>query len=160
MMYEIANSSKRCARTGKELQPGERYMAMLFDRDGLLVREDVSLEAWTAPPAEAFAWWQTRVPEDGAARPAIIDDGLVYDCFVRLNGDTEPQKANFRYVLSLWLLRKRKLKFEEVQRVEGQDWLLLRESKTKKVHRVLDPHLNEEAIGQVQEEVQTMLRAA
>lgn len=160
MMYEIANSSKRCARTGKALQPGDRYMAMLFERDGQLIREDISLDAWTAPPAEAFAWWQTRVPEDGTARSAIIDDGLVYDCFVRLDGETEPQKASFRYVLSLWLLRKRKLKFEEVERVEGQDWLLLREPKAKKVHRVLDLHLNEEAIGQVQEEVQNMLRAA
>jgi hypothetical protein len=160
MMYQIANSSKRCTRTGKVLQPGERYMAVLFERDGQLVREDSSLEAWTSPPEQAFAWWQTRVPEDGTIKPAIIDDGLVYDCFVRLDGETEPQKASFRYVLSLWLLRKRKLKFEEVQRIEGQDWLLLREPRAKKVHRVLDPHLNEEAIGQVQEEVQNMLRAA
>jgi hypothetical protein len=159
MTYDIAGSSKRCARSGNALQPGERYMAVLFERDGQLVRQDIGLSAWTTAPEDAFAWWQTRVPADGP-KPAVIDDGLVYDCFLRLEGETEPQKANFRYVLALWLLRKRKFKFEEVQRDNGQDWLLLKESKTRKMHRVLDPHLNEEAISQVQEEVEAMLRTA
>jgi hypothetical protein len=156
--YEFACPTKRCARTQRPLQPGERYMAALFQRDGELIREDVSLEAWNAPPQEAFAWWQTRVPADEPARPAVIDDGLVYDCFTRLDGEMEPQKANFRYVLALWLMRKRRLKFEELRREDGCDWLLLRESKAKRVHKVLDPHLTEEAIAQVQEEVETMLR--
>ncbi len=160
MNYEIAAGSKRCARTGQDLKPGQRYMALLFERGGHLVREDVSLEAWQSPPEEAFAWWQTSVPLEGSNKPKVIDEGLVYDCFIRLEGESEPQKANFRYVLALWLLRKRKLKFEEVKREAGQDWLLLREAKTKILHSVLDPHLNEEAIGQVQEEVETMLRAA
>jgi hypothetical protein len=120
MTYEIAPCTKRCARTGRELRPGERYMAALYQRHGQLVREDVSLEAWEQPAAEAFAWWQTKVPEGGPARPVMIDEGLVYDCFLRLEGETEPRKV---------------------------------------LHRVLDPHLDEEAIGKVQEEVEQMLRA-
>jgi hypothetical protein len=118
------------------------------------------MECWQTPPAEAFAWWQCKVPTGNAHHRLIIDDGLVYDCFLRLDGQDEPQKVNFRYVLALWLLRKRRLKFEEVQKHAGQDWLVLREPKVKKMHRVLDPHLNEEAIAQAQQEVELMLRAA
>lgn len=160
MQYDIAHAARRCARTGRELQPGERHMVALFEREDKLVREDVSLEAWQTPSNDAFAWWQTTVPASGQQSRLILDDGLVYDCFLRLEGDLEQQKVNFRYVLALWLLRKRKLKFEEVQKEKGQDWLMLREAKIKKMHKVLDPHLNEEAISQVQQEVETMLRAA
>lgn len=160
MVYDFTGGSRRCARSGRELKPGEQHMVALFERDDKLVREDVALDAWQIPPEGAFAWWQTRVPTDGQSSKLVIDDGLVYDCFIRLDGDAEPQKVNFRYVLALWLLRKRKLKFEEVQKDAGQEWLLLRETKAKKMHKVLDPHLTEEAIGQVQQEVEAMLRAA
>lgn len=160
MQYDIAQAGRRCARTGRELQAGERHMVVLFERHDKLVREDVSLEAWQTPGTDAFAWWQTTVPASGQQPRLLLDDGLVYDCFLRLEGDAEEQKVNFRYVLALWLLRKRKLKFEEVQQEQGKDWLLLREAKVKRIHKVLDPHLNEDAIGQVQQEVEAMLRAA
>ena len=160
MTYDIAATSRRCTRTGRELQPGERHMVVLYDRDEKLVREDVSMEAWQTPPSDAFAWWQCKAPAADANSRLIIDDGLVYDCFTRLEGQDEPQKVNFRYVLALWLLRKRRLKFEEVQKQLGSDWLVLREPRVKKMHRVLDPHLNEEAIAAAQQEVETMLRAA
>ncbi|MFO0814873.1 MAG: hypothetical protein U0796_16760 [Gemmatales bacterium] len=160
MMYDIAGSSRRCAKTGKVLNAGDRHMVVLFERDDKLVREDICLEAWGEPPAGAFAWWQTKVPEGDDLKKFVIDDNLVYDCFTRLEGENEPQKVNFRYVLALWLLRKRKLKFEEVEQQDGNDWLLLREARIKKIHKVLDPHLNEDAIAAVQQEVETMLRAA
>jgi hypothetical protein len=159
MVYDFTTGTRRCASTGRELKPGERHMVALFERDDKLVREDVALDAWAAPPEGAFAWWQTTVPVDGVKK-LVIDDGLVYDCFTRLEGDAEPQKINFRYVLALWLLRKRKLKFEEVQKDAGQEWLLLRETKAKKIHKVADPHLSEDAITQVQQEVELMLTAA
>jgi len=160
MQYDIASTTRRCARTGRDLKPGERHMVVLYDRDERLIREDISQDAWQAPPEQAFAWWQSTVPQPGANIRLMIDEGLVYDCFIRLEGDAEPQKVNFRYVLALWLLRKRKLKFEEVKKDERGEWLLLREARIKKIHQVLDPHLNEEAIAQVQQEVEQMLRAA
>ena len=160
MNYDIASTTRRCARTGRDLRPGERHMVVLHDRDEQLLREDISLEAWQTPPENAFAWWQSTVPEPGSQARLMIDEGLVYDCFLRLEGDLEPQKVNFRYVLALWLLRKRKLKFEEVKKDEQGEWLMLREARIKKMHQVLDPHLNEDAIGQVQQDVEQMLRAA
>ena len=39
MTYDIAATSRRCTRTGRELQPGERHMVVLYDRDEKLVRE-------------------------------------------------------------------------------------------------------------------------
>lgn len=135
-------------------------MAALFERDGGLVREDICQDAWQSAPEGAFAWWQTRVPVNGAPLRQHIDEGLVYDCFLRLEGETDPQKVNFRYVLALWLLRHRKFKFEEVHKDDRGEWLVLREPRIRKLHQVFDPHLNEEAIGQVQQDVEKMLQAA
>lgn len=160
MTYPLASAHRVCARTGKVLQPGEKHMVVLLNKDESLAREEISLEAWKDPGQDAFAWWQTSVPDRQASTRLIIDDGLVYDCFTRLESDEEPGKVNFRYVLALWLLRKRKLKFEDVHKENSQDWLLLREPRNKKLHRVRDPHLNEDAIVQVQQEVEAMLQAA
>jgi hypothetical protein len=160
MSYPQASANRVCARTGRVLQPGEKHMVLLVQQDQNLAREDICMEAWSEPGPDAFAWWQTRVPERHQTTRLIIDDGLLYDCFTRLEAEDEPAKIHFRYVLALWLLRKRKLKFEDVHREQGQDWLLLREPRNKKLHRVQDPHLNEEAIKQVQQEVETMLQAA
>ncbi len=160
MTYPLASSHRVCARTGKVLQPGEKHMVVLRNKDESLAREEVSMEAWAEPDQDAFAWWQTNVPDRQASARLIIDDGLVYDCFTRLESEEDAVKVNFRYVLALWLLRKRKLKFEDVRKDQGHEWLMLREARNKKLHRVLDPHLNEEAIGQVQQEVEAMLQAA
>ena len=160
MQYDIAVATRVCARTGRELLPGERYMAVLYEREERLHREDISMEAWQGTAEGAFAWWQAQVPSSDRTRSMILDDSLIYDCFIRLENDPEPRKVQFRYVLAFWLMRKKKLRFEEVEHKKDQDWILLREATAKKVHKVADPRLSEEAIQQVQQEVLQMLQAA
>ena len=44
--YQIQASSRRCAVTGRELAPGERYFSVLLDQGDSFVRRDFCLEAW------------------------------------------------------------------------------------------------------------------
>ncbi len=150
----IQQSKFRCARTGREMQPGEPFYSVLYDRGGGLTREDISGEAWQGPPADAFSFWQARVPPRDPSRRAQVDDELLMDCFLRLGDETEPQKVNFRYIVALLLMRRKRLKFEEVQSVDGQEWLHLRCTRSRKLHRALNPHLSDEQLAAVQEEVQ------
>jgi hypothetical protein len=158
--YQIQATSRHCARTGKELQPGEQYYSVLYDRPTGFVREDWSTAAWQGPPTGAFSFWQGRIPRAEQPRRIQVDDSLLLECLERLEHETATAKLNFRYVLALLLMRRKRLRFEEVAFEGEQEHLVLRCTKTQKLFRVLDPKLTEERVADVQEEVQNVLGLA
>jgi hypothetical protein len=155
--YQIEANTRRCAATGRELHSGEKYFAALLEVDGKFVRQDYSSEAWTGPPAGAFSFWTGRVPAADEGRRPRIDDDLLLDCFQRLEGQAEPDKVNFRYVVALLLMRRRRLKFEEVRTAGGEETLCLRCARTRTRYEVVNPRLTEGQMAAVQEEVLKVL---
>ncbi len=151
--YQLQPSTRRCSVTGRELRPGERYYSVLLDEAGKFIRKDFSAEIWQGPPPAAFSFWAGKVPESSDLRRPPIDDEMLLDCFQRLEGQTDPARLNFRYVVALLLTRRRRLKFEEVVKVDGQEVLCLRCARTGARHRVVNPSLTEEEMSVVQEQV-------
>ena len=151
--YQIQANSRRCVLTGRELQPGEKFYSVLLDEAGKFVRRDYSVEAWRGPPQGAFSFWLGKVPKEETTRKPRIDDEILLDCFQRLETETEPERVNFRYVVSLLLMRRKRLKFEEAREEGEQEILRLRDSRTRKIHEVVNPRLSEAAMEAVQEEV-------
>jgi hypothetical protein len=152
MEYEIQPNSRRCAVTGRTLQPGERYFAALIE-DGIhLARRDYSAEGWQGPPAGAFSFWTGRVPPaDEKARPRF-DDDLLEECFHRLDGQTDPGRVNFRYVVTLLLVRRKRLKLELGESDAGAT-MTVRHTRTGERYTVTNPQLSEEEMLVVQDEV-------
>lgn len=151
--YQIEANTRRCAATGRELLPGERFYSVLIDEGGRLARKDFSNEAWQGPPANSFGFWAGRVPARDEKQRLHIDDDLLVDCFQRLEGQTEPSRLNFRYVVALLLMRRKRFKFEEARTQNDQEILSLRCTRTKTQYRVINPRLSEEEMAAVQEEV-------
>lgn len=151
--YQIQANSRRCTVTGRELKPGETYYSVLIDEAGKFARRDYSDEAWTGPPEGTFSFWAGRVPASGENRRTRIDDDLLVDCFLRLEGQTEPSRLNFRYVVALLLMRRKRFKFEEARMEDDREILTLRCVRTKALYQVVNPHLTEEEMVVVQEEV-------
>lgn len=151
--YQIQENTRRCAATGKELQPGERFYGVLIDEGNRFVRKDFSSDAWQGPPEGAFSFWCGKVPAPSDAKKLRIDDDLLVDCFTRLEGQTDPSRLNFRYVVALLLMRRKRFKFEEVRTEAGQEVLCLRCTRTKAQYQVVNPRLTEEEMAAVQDEV-------
>ena len=151
--YEIQANTRRCAATGRDLRPGERVYTVLVEEGGRFVRQDYSSEGWQEPPAAAFGFWVGRVPAEGERRRLHIDEDLMVDCFERLEGETEPSRLNFRYVVALLLMRRKRFKFVEVRTEDDQEVLHLRCARTRNHYRVVNPRLTDEEVNAVQEEV-------
>lgn len=152
MDYKIQSSTLRCARTGQELKPGDKFFSVLYDRGSVLEREDISVTAWQGPPPEAFSFWMGRVPREPSKR-IQVDDDVLFDCFLRLTDAEEEQKVNFRYIVALLLMRRRRLKFEEVRFENERELLSLRCTRTRNLYEVVNPRLTEQQIAEVQEQV-------
>jgi hypothetical protein len=151
--YQIQPNTRRCTLSGRELQAGEKYWSVLLDEGGKFIRKDYGAEAWQGPPPGAFSFWVGRVPPPQGKRRPPIDDDLLMDCFQRLEGQNEPGRVNFRYVLALLLMRRRRFKFEEAHQQDGQEVLDLRCTRTGVHCQVVNPGLTEEEMTSVQEDV-------
>jgi hypothetical protein len=155
--YPIQTHTRICAATGRSLEPGEKYFSALFDELGQFVRKDFAAVAWPGPPENAIAFWTGRVPELNQKRRLTFDDELLIECFARLADDHDPERIRFRYVLALLLLRRKRLKFEDVRRDGAQEFMQVKCSKTGSAFEVLDPRMSEADMAAVQEEVFKLL---
>ena len=153
--YDIQAPSRVCAASGRELKPGDRFFAVLAEDAGKLVRTDFAAEAWPGPPANAVAYWASKVPhERHKPRKAVVNDELLLDCFDRLKDSADPDGLNFRYVAALLLMRRKRFKFEDAVRDEqARDVLVVRDARGGAIHHVVDPRLTDEQIAAVQTEV-------
>lgn len=152
--YQIQASTRRCARTGREIRPGEKYHSVLIEQSGSLSRQDFSMEAWQGPPPGAFGHWLGRLPAGDRPRRQPIDDDLLIECLSRLEGEASQDRASFRYVVALLLMRRRRLRLEEVREGEGgREVMILRDVKGGRRHEVEAPGLSEGELEAVQDEV-------
>jgi hypothetical protein len=151
--YQIQPSTRRCCVSGRELQVDERYYSVLLEEQGKFVRKDYSLEAWQGAPEGAFRFWMGRLAAPQGKRRQPIDDEMLLECFERLEGQLEPSRLRFRYVIALLLMRRRRLRFEETQQDGSQEVLILRCTRSGARHLVVNPGLTEEELATVQDDV-------
>ena len=151
--YQIQPNTRRCAVTGRELRPGERFFTALLEDGSHLVRKDYCLEAWQGPPAGAFSFWGGKVPTGDGPRKPRFDDDLLVDCFGRLEGATDPAKVSFRYVVALLLMRRKRFKFEEAKILGDREVLCLQCQRTGARFEVVNPRLSDDQMLAAQNEV-------
>jgi hypothetical protein len=151
--YQIQGPARQCTGSQRELRAGERFYSVLLEEAGQLVRRDYAADVWPGPPEGAIAYWCGRIPASGQPRRPTINDEWLLDCFTHLGEAKEPAQKNFRYVVALLLMRRKRFKFEDARKHDGNDCLLLRDAKTGARHEVLDPRLDDAEAASVQEEV-------
>ena len=136
--YDIAAPTRRCAATGRDLRPGDRFYAALTERDGKVVRTDFAADAWPGPPPGTIAFWAGRIPPADRPRRPTFNDSHLAGLFAQLAGAADPTRVNLRYALALLLMRRKRLKFEDLKRTPEGDVLVLRDAKTGAKHEVAD----------------------
>jgi len=78
--------------------------------------------------------------------------------FRRLSTEVEPEKVNFRFVLTLILMRKRKLKYDSSRNENGNEIWTLRVTGEDRNEDVVNPHLSEDQIQQLSEQMGQILQ--
>jgi hypothetical protein len=155
--YQIQPNTRRCFLTNRELRPGEKFYSVLLDENGQLVRHDYSVEAWQGPPDGAFSFWAGKVPAPDQSKRPRIDDEMLFECFNRLEGQTDTGRINFRYVVALLLMRRKRLKFAGAVTEDGREVLHLRDARSGAEYEVVNPGLTDDEMASVQEEVLNVL---
>jgi hypothetical protein len=151
--YHIQPPTRRCSATGRELRAGERFFTALVETGAHFERRDFAPEAWTGPPEGAFSHWFGKVPATHEHQKPRFDDELLEECFHRTSDAVEQSRINFRYVLALLLVRRKKLRFEDSRSEDGQEWMILTCPRTGDRYEVLNPRLDADEMKLAQDEV-------
>lgn len=157
--WEINKSLGRCCGTGKKIEFGEEYFAALIETDQGLERRDFCVEYWQNNEPAVFCYWRTKLPHPNRKKQIFVDDEMLSAFFERLAQETDQEKVNFRFVITLILMRKRKLKYESSKIEDGREiWSLRVVGGDKQFVDVVNPHLDDAQIEQLSSQLGEILQ--
>lgn len=158
MDWEISRPNRHCETCGKDFGEEEELFSALMDQHTDFARQDFCPACWQKRgPAGCFSYWKTRIPRKDEPPKRFVDNEVLLNFFQRLEGEEEPLKVNFRYVLALLLVRKKLLKFKSIRRDGDKEYLVLHDKAEERDQDVLNPNLTEEEVGAVTEECGKLL---
>ncbi len=156
--WEIHKPFGTCAGSGRAIGPDEEYIATLVETDGKLERKDYSSEYWTENKPTVYCYWKSVMPRADAKKKIFIDNDMLLAFFERLATETEEEKVNFRFVLTLVLMRKRILKYDSSKTENGTEIWTVKITGRDETAEVVNPHLTEDKIEQLSEQLGQILQ--
>lgn len=139
-------------------------MAVLVETPGeeSLTRVLFSAEAWEAgarpaSPARVFGFWKRIGGDEVKPSGPIVSADELFDLFEQLGEADQPRQVNFRYIIALLLMRKRRLVHDGT--VTGDDRRLrLKARPGGHEYEVVDPGMGEAEIAEATEELGRVIR--
>ncbi len=156
--WEIKKPLGQCSGSGKKIEYDEEYFAALVETGQGLERRDFCVDYWGQNKPQVYCYWKTKLPRPDQKKQVFIDDGMLMSFFERLATETEQEKVNFRFVLGLVLMRKRKLKYDSSKTEDGKEIWRLRIAGEREIVEVINPHLDEQQIQQLSLQVGQILQ--
>lgn len=162
MEWYINKGSKVCFLCDRTFVEEEVfYLSALYDENNAFIRKDFCVECWDKKgEGDLFSFWRTKIPKkpETVQRYANID--VFYDLFNKLENENDVSRVNFRYVLSLYLMRKKVLKLKTSHKSNGNEYLVLHNVKEGKDTEVLKPQLSKEEVLAVTDEIGKLVNCA
>ncbi|HZZ44467.1 MAG TPA: hypothetical protein VFE58_16145 [Tepidisphaeraceae bacterium] len=156
--YEVGRPGGKCAVSGRDILPGDRFMAALRETPEGFERIDVSMEAWEEfDKTGLLGFWQTTMPHAEAKKKLFVDDEVLCGLFERLADTAEPAKLNFRFVLGLILMRKRMLVYESSRHDGDREIWSMRFKGREDRLDLLNPKLDEQQVMEVSQQLSEIL---
>ena len=151
--YSFSGVAETCGPCQKAFEAEESLFSALGRNDEGYVRLDICASCWEKQPKEELLCFWKRMARIKESQPTV-DGSVVFAIFQKLDGSQERHDQNFRYILGLLLMRRKRLKFLDVERTEDGEFLVLEDRRLQDVrYRLLDPGLSEEEMQHAKDEV-------
>ncbi len=99
------------------------------------------------------------MPVKEKKKKVFVNDALIEGFFVRLAEESEPIRVQFRFVLALILMRKRKLRYDDSTVEDGVERWSMTLMSDKSSHVVVNPNLTDEQIDGVSQQLTAILHS-
>ncbi|HHT9121031.1 MAG TPA: hypothetical protein ACFYD3_10880 [Candidatus Hypogeohydataceae bacterium YC41] len=161
MEWNISKGTSRCMTCERVFVEEETFYSTLCLEPASFLRKDFCLECWKGQNPEGFfSFWRTRMPKKEEPRRKVVDNATILNLFLRLQELTESWAKNMRYVLGLFLLRKKVLKLKGHGKDEQGIFMELYNPGEDKTYRTYNTNLTEEEIEKINNDVLKLLDPA
>lgn len=109
--FSISKSTRRCAISGRTLEPAETYVSVIVPDGADVKRIDIASDQWTGKQENAIGWWRNKMPAAEAQKSRPAPNGVLLDTLSELL--ERPGKEPLAYLLALLLIRRRVLQEEQ-----------------------------------------------
>ena len=158
--WEIKKTLGQCSGTEREFEIGEEFVAAFVQTEEGLQRQDFSADYWQQSQPQVYCFWRTKMADPEEKKKLFIDDQMLMAFFDRLAEEIDPEKINFRFVLTLILMRKRKLKYDGCAiDDDGAEVWSLKVTGQDRFGKVINPHLTEDQIEGLTAQMGQILQA-
>ena len=98
------------------------------------------------------------MPKGDKKKKIFVDNYMLLAFFERLSAETDEEKINFRFVLTLVLMRKRLIKYDSSEKINDKEvWTVKITGRDEKA-QVINPKLTEDKIEQLSEQLGQILQ--
>ncbi len=156
--WEVDKPLGQCYGTGRKIDYGEEYFGALVETDEGLQRRDFCADYWEGEKPNVFCYWKSKLPHPDQKKQIFVDDEMLMAFFERLENESEQEKVNFRFVLALILMRKRRLKYDATRVENAKEIWRLRIVGEKEIVEVINPHLDEKQVEQLSSQIGQILQ--
>jgi len=134
--WRIHRREVLCGACQRPFGDGEALYSLLHLAAEPLRREDRCERCFVDPGVvEGLLFWRTHHVQDGSRRLAV-DFDAIEELFVALESRKEPRSMELRYLLTLLLLRKKRLKLVGVRRGEAGETMCVRRPRRTEEYEV------------------------
>jgi hypothetical protein len=157
--WTVEKAGTACCACEKRFRTGQAYFSALREagpqREESFLREDYCTECWeNGESQKCFSFWKTHRRKK--RRTPRVNTAVVFDFFEKLADSDQSDRREMRFVLALYLARRKALEFKEVRRDGQTDVLIFRRSGADETFRVEDPDLSEEQIEAATERLKAL----
>ena len=156
--WEINRPLGQCAGSEKTIEPGQEYFAALVETANGFERKDFCADFWQQSCPDVYCFWKSKMPLPNQKKKLFIDDDMLMAFFERLGAETDPEKINFRFILTRVLMRKRKLKYDNSRNEDGREIWQLKVAAQQQTVEVINPNLTEDKIEELSSQVGQILQ--
>ena len=153
MDYHLKPLGKTCAACEEPFKAGERVHSIVVQKKADLERRDICEACWDSPPEGMIAHWECVVPEQKQKRAAQFDPDSMLAFLEQLVENADPEQDKLKYVLSLFLLQKRRLKLDGSSEDDVGEFLQFTGSRGEGPFEIRDQQLADAEINRLQTEL-------
>jgi len=156
--WTITKSRDACSACGQEFPPRRTFFSCLAEQDDDFARIDFCPGCWEGQAHERFfCFWRSRRAEPD--RRPTLDTGLMLEFFDRLARPDNDRKRTFRFVLALYLLRRKELKLLRVERDGERELLVFQRRSSGEELSVAHPEMTDAQIQETSRHLSQLLTA-
>lgn len=155
--WKVAKPAPACADCGRPTSPEATAYASLHEEGGTYARRDLCAPCWERTTDRGLSFWAYRPAPPPAPAPRA-DLAAIREFYLRLAGRESNADRLLRYLLGLYLVRKKRVWLDRAEKgPDGRETLWIRSEREGSAEAVVVPDFAPEDLAETRRRLDALL---